>query len=347
MKELPLADARILIVDDQEANVHLLKRVLQAGGYRNYLGVTDSRQVMELVEQGMPDLILLDLYMPYVNGFEIMEAVAARDPESCPPILVLTADITADVKLRALAAGARDFLTKPADNMEILARIRNLLETRFLQVELKKQNRLLESRLQDRIGDVAAAQMEMLERLARAAEFRDDDTGQHTQRVGRVSRLIALALGLPEAEAGLIGQAALLHDVGKIGIPDMILLKPGRLTPDEFNQMKSHTIMGAGVLSRSRFAILKLAEEIALSHHERWDGTGYPLGLAGEAIPLVGRIVACADTFDALIHERPYKHAWTLEEALAEMRRQAGHQFDPRVVEAFLSVVSEAVRTAG
>jgi putative two-component system response regulator len=194
----------------------------------------------------------------------------------------------------------------------------------------------------DRDRQLEQAQFEMLARLAAVAEFRDDDTGQHTRRVGDLSVAIAQRLGQPEAQLNLMRLAAPLHDVGKIAIPDAVLGKPGKLTVDEFDEMKTHTTVGAQMLAGSGYSLLELAEEIALSHHEKWDGSGYPAGLAGEAIPIAGRIVAVADVFDALTHERPYKAAWSTAEALAEMTGQAGRHFDPAVLEAFIALEFDA-----
>ena len=192
--------------------------------------------------------------------------------------------------------------------------------------------------------ELEEAQFEMLARLAAAAEFRDDDTGQHTRRVGDLSVTIAQHLGLPEAEIELIRLAAPLHDLGKIAIPDAILGKPGKLTGEEFDQMKTHTTIGAEMLAGSPFALVEMAEQIALTHHEKWDGSGYPSGLAGDAIPMAGRIVAVADVFDALTHSRPYKPAWSTADAVAEIQSQSGRHFDPKVLAAFLSVAPSAQR---
>jgi putative two-component system response regulator len=251
------------------------------------------------------------------------------------PFLVLTADVNEETKRRALSVGARDFLTKPLDQTELLMRVRNLLQVQYLQTRLLTQNATLEGQVAERTRDLEQARLEVLDRLALAAEYRDDDTQQHAWRIGRTSALLAAALDLPEADVELIRRAAPLHDLGKIGIPDAILLKPERLSDGEFQLMKTHTTIGAEILSGSSSPLLLMAEQIALTHHERWDGHGYPNGLSGEQIPLPGRIVAVADVADALAHARPYKDAWRVERVVAEILNQAGSQFDPAVVEAF------------
>jgi putative two-component system response regulator len=338
-----LTTSRILIVDDSPSNVLLLEGILQEEEYNNCQSITDSRKTVAAFLDYQPDLILLDLQMPYLDGFEVMRQLRAHIPEGAfVPILVLTANITAEAKLRALTEGAADFVTKPFDASEIILRIRNLLHARFLHMELQDQNQFLEQRVRQRTLELEDTQVEILERLALAAEYRDDDTGQHTKRVGQTAAQIARALDLSATHVELIRRAAPLHDVGKIAIPDSILLKPGKLTPQEFNQMKTHTTLGAKMLSGGRFPLLQQAEEIALTHHERWDGTGYA-GLRGEAIPIGGRIVSVADVFDALTHERPYKKPWLLDEALQEVRDQRGKQFDPRVVDAFLKAFQQSV----
>jgi putative two-component system response regulator len=334
--EAALKEMRVLIVDDQQDNVLLLEVILQRAGYKHLKSTTDPRKVLNLYHEFMPDLLLLDLNMPHMDGYAVMGQLAADIPEgSYFPILVLTADITAETKHKALAHGAKDFLTKPFDLTEVQLRIKNLLATRHLHLQIQAFNEQLEERVRERTRELEEAQVEIIRRLARAAEYRDDMTGKHTQRVGRLSARIAQALGLPEGEVELIRMASLLHDVGKIGVSDTILLKPDRLTEAEYEAMKSHSEIGADILSGNNYPLLRMAEEIALTHHERWDGTGYPRGLKGEEIPLSGRIVAVVDVFDALTHDRPYKEAWTFEEAVSEIRRQGGRQFDPRVVEVF------------
>jgi putative two-component system response regulator len=335
---------RILIVDDQPANVALLEKLLAQGGYRNVCSTTDSRKVTQLYTEFEPDLILLDLNMPYLDGFGVMQELAPLVPAGhYMPVLVLTADVTPDAKRRALAAGAKDFLTKPLDHVEVLLRVRNLLETRRLHSELASQNQDLDERVRLRTQELEQARHEILDRLALAAEFRDDDTGKHTLRVGLVSARIAEAMGQRDGAVQLLRRAAPLHDVGKIGIPDAVLLKPGKLDPDEWAVMQRHTTIGAGIVGRSKAPVLREAELIARSHHERWDGSGYPAGLVGEAIPFESRIVSVADVFDALTHERPYKAAWPLNDALREIERQAGAAFDPAIVKTFLSLVTDLV----
>ena len=336
--------ANILIVDDQPMNIRVLERTLRSlGGYSNIVGISDSRQTLKEVEDFCPDLIMLDLHMPHLDGYGVLEQLKTLIGDTILPIVVLSADVTPDAKQRALKLGATDFLTKPFDPTEVILRVGNLLKLRVLHEQTLHDNNSLEAKVQERTQALERAHMEMLTRLALAAEYRDDDTGEHTFRVGDTSALIALQLGLSEESAADLRRAARLHDVGKIGIPDSILLKPGRLTSEEFDTIKTHTTIGAQLLSGGTSALLKLAEEIALTHHERWDGKGYPKGLAGDAIPISGRVVSVIDVYDALTNERPYKKAWPHEEAVAEIVKNAGKQFDPNVVEAFLAV-QEAIR---
>ena len=340
MDEQAILQARILIVDDQEANVTLLERLLAVSDFVNVATTTDSSKAVELCAELEPDLVLLDLQMPPPDGFEVMSQLAPWTQGSTRlPILVLTADATRETKRHALAVGATDFLSKPFDTTEVVLRIRNLLLTRLLQVELRDQNKLLERRVQERTRDLEEARLEILERLAFAAEYRDDATGQHAQRIGRLAALVARELGLPDETVELIRRAAPLHDVGKLGLSDAVLLKQGHLTPEEMEAMKLHTIIGGEILGRSRLPLLRMSEEIALAHHERWDGSGYPAGLKGDEIPLAGRIVAVADAFDVLTQRRT--DPVLPEEALAEIRRLAGRQFDPRVAEVLLSLGPE------
>ncbi|MFC5472128.1 HD-GYP domain-containing protein [Cohnella suwonensis] len=339
MDAMELTLARILIVDDQEINIGLLERILRRSGFSDLHSTMDALKIGQLVEEVGPDIVLLDLHMPEMDGLQALEVIRERKGgNQFLPVLMLTADMTAEARRRGLQAGVDDFLTKPYDRTEVVLRINNLLRTRFLHLQLQRNNSLLEEKVQERTRELSQAQSEMLQLLGRAGEFRDDMTGQHTVRVGSLSGLIAKQFGLSDHEADLIRRAAPLHDIGKIGIPDELLLKPGRYEPEEFERMKEHALIGESILAGSTFEVLKLAGTIARSHHERWDGNGYPQGLRGEEIPVAARIVALADFYDALTHERPYKRAWTHEEALEEIMRQRGLHFDPRVVDAWLAL---------
>jgi putative two-component system response regulator len=314
--------------------------LLERAGFSRLESTTDPRQVADLYVHFRPDLILLDLHMPHMDGLQVLEGLNQIAEASYLPILMLTGDTSQEARRDALSRGAKDFVGKPFHPDEVLLRISTLLETRFLYLQIQSQNQMLEAKVRERTRELEAAQIEIIERLARAAEFRDDNTGRHTERVGQMAALIARKIGLPDSQVSLIRRAAPLHDVGKIGIPDSILLKLGSLTPDEFALVKTHTVIGARIMSGSRFPILRLAEEIAFNHHERWDGNGYA-GIAGDAIPLAGRIVAVADVFDALTQQRPYKAAWSVDEATAEIERQRGRQFDPAIADAFLQVIEQ------
>lgn len=338
----PITRARILIVDDQAPNIRLLERLLTSAGYHRLYSTTVPEQVPGLVGQVSPDLILLDLHMPGMDGFAVMEQLQPRlSEERYLPILVVTADLSVEVRQRALGAGAKDFLNKPFDAVEALLRIRNLLVTRFLYLQLDKHNRGLEATVQERTRKLEVARLEILERLALAAEFRDDNTGEHTRRVGRLAGSIARELGIDGDLALTIERAAPLHDVGKIGIRDAILLKQGPLSESEFEEMKRHTVIGADILSGSTGALLRTAEDIALTHHERWDGAGYPRALAGTDIPLAGRITHVADVFDAMTHPHGVSAPERRDEALRHIHEESGFAFDPDVVTAFETVMRQ------
>jgi putative two-component system response regulator len=341
-----LQTAKILLVDDDVNNTTLLTEILRLHGFKNLKSINDARGVISCFIELRPDLVVLDLRMPHIDGFEILKLLRAlADENICLPVLILSAEDAVEVKCRALNTGAVDYLCKPFFPDELTARLTNWLQVRFQQLHLEDRNRVLEEsmfqrtrELEDYQLELKEAQIEIIERLARAAEHRDDDTGHHTQRVGLTCFLLAQALGLPEDQVALIRRASPLHDVGKIGVPDSILLKPGRLTDAERNIMQRHCLIGSDMLSGGHSELVQTAERIALSHHERWDGTGYPQHLRGEAINIEGRILAVADVFDALTHERPYKQAWPLEKAIEEICSQRGRHFDPDVVEAFTTL---------
>lgn len=333
--------ARILIVEDDPAVQRVLERMLRKNGFTNVTRVPDAEVALDLWATRPPDLALVDLHMPGTSGFEFLERIRDEDGGAeFLPVIMLTGDASPDVRRRALDLGAHDFLTKPFDVAEVLLRIRNLLRTRLLNHRLLETNTALEARVRERTMTLEESRREALGHLARAAEFRDDITGQHTQRVGRLSAGIARELGWDDAEVELIRNAAPLHDIGKIGIPDSILLKRGLLSQAEFDVMKTHTTIGAAILAGSRAPVFLLAREIALTHHERWDGGGYPAGAQGDEIALSGRIVCAADVFDALTNERPYKAAIAPAKAQAMIEESAGGHFDPAVVAALKRVLA-------
>jgi putative two-component system response regulator len=326
-----VANAKILIVDDELPNMSALGRVLTAAGYQ-IVTTTNPVEALTLYQEQAPEVMLLDLHMPGLDGIGVINRLKQLAPSRAfLPVLVLTGDTSPDARRRVLAAGAKDFVAKPFDMDEVLLRIRNLLETGRLYRELNNQNQLLEERVRARTAELESASLDTLERLAIAAEFRDDETGRHTERVGEVAALLGTVLGLAEESVFLIRRAAPLHDVGKIGIPDSILRKPGPLTTEEWDVMKGHASIGARILSGGRSSVVRFAEEIALSHHEHWDGQGYPSGLAGEKIPLAGRLVMVADVLDALTSDRVYRKAWPVDKVMAYIWEYAGKRFDPHI----------------
>lgn len=340
-------EAVILIVDDEPANVRLLQRMLAVAGYPNVHTTTSAADALALFVRLTPDIVLLDLHMPEMDGIELMRRFQAMlAPGDFLPMVMLTGDLSPDVRQRALAEGAIDFVTKPFEVSEVLLRIRNLLQTRMLHLELRTRNERLEMRVQERTAELESARLDILARLALAAEYRDDATGEHTRRVGLLTEGVARELGMGAIEAERMGRAAMLHDIGKIGIPDAILLKPSKLTNDEFAVIKRHTTIGRDILAGSPAPLLQIAETIAFTHHERWDGNGYH-NMVGAAIPLAGRIVTVADTFDVMINGRPYRGPRPVQEARDELVDQRGRQFDPDVVDAFLGLLDRRGMPAG
>jgi putative two-component system response regulator len=329
---------RILIVDDDADNVRLLERILAKAGYRHIASTTNSGEALALHTQFKSDLVLLDVHMSGKDGFEVLEEIVLHPSSRPVPVLMITADNDAGVMRRALSLGAKDFVGKPFDAGEILLRIRNLLETHFLYQALRGQNTELERMVSERTKELEQSQLEVLERLAAAVEFRDDDTGNHTKRVAQISAMLGKAMGLEATTVELISRAAPLHDIGKVGIPDNILLKAGPLTGDEFEIMKTHTVIGSRMLSKGRSELVRFSQRIARSHHEWWDGSGYPDRVSGQSIPLEARVVAAADFLDALTHDRPYRPAWGMDDTLAEIERRAGSHFDPAVAKALLAI---------
>ena len=332
-----ILNARILVVDDLEANVRLLERTLRGAGYASVASTMDPYEVCELHRKNRYDLILLDLQMPGMDGFQVMEGLKEIEAGGYLPVLVVTAQ--PGHKLRALQAGAKDFVSKPFDLVEVLTRANNMLEVRLLHKELHRYNDVLEQRVRERTADLQESYLETIFTMTRAAERKDEDTGAHVQRISYYSRELARALGLNEEFVDTIFFASPMHDIGKIGIPDHILLKPCGLTPDELDIMKGHAAMGANILGNSKSPYLKMAAEIALNHHESWDGGGYPSGLKGEAIPLSARIMNICDVYDALRSKRPYKpafdHLKTMDIIMHGDGRTDPKHFDPIILGIF------------
>ena len=336
MNENQIKHSRIFIVDDEKANLRLLERMLQGQGYDDLVLVNDPREVLPGYQQQRPDLILLDINMPHLNGYEVMEQLMALNDPLLPPIVILTAQNTKDYLLRALASGARDFISKPFDRNELLMRVRNLLDVHLGHRVLHDQKNLLEQMVRERTEALHHTRLQVVQRLGRAAEYRDEETGYHVLRMSHICALLAKEIGWDDAQCNLILNASPMHDIGKIGIPDDILLKPGRFEPHEWEVMKTHATIGGKLLEGDDSDLLLMAREIALTHHEKWDGSGYPNGLSGEDIPIAGRIAALSDVFDALTSERPYKKAWTVEAAVDLIKENSEKHFDPALVKVFL-----------
>lgn len=337
---------RIAIVDDSRSSLQALSRLVEEMTDCSCVGFSDSRQGLAWCIANQPDAILVDYHMPELDGLQfICEFRAAPDCGDIPVVMVTT-EMHQEVKRQALLAGATDFLSKPPDPIELQARLRNLLKLRRAHLALSHRAEWL-------AGEIRAAQQKIMDRereailvLSRAAEHRDPETGQHLVRMASYTRLIAETLGLAQDRIDTLYAAAPMHDIGKIATPDNILLKPGMLTPDEIVIMREHTLHGYHILAGNASEILCVAAVVALHHHERYDGAGYPNGMVGDAIPLSGRIVAVADVFDALTSVRPYKKAWPLEKARDHLIENRSAHFDPLCVDALLSRWAEVVQVA-
>lgn len=314
--------AKILVVDDEPANLKVIREVL-ANDYR--LSFAKSGELaLQLIENEPPKLILLDIMMPDMSGFEVCKVLKANPKTAHIPVIFVTALSHEQDESEGFALGAVDYITKPISPAIVRARVKNHLS--LVQAE-----------------QLQLAHIDLIQRLGRAAEYKDTDTGEHIARMSRYSKVLALAYGMSEYEAEQLKQAAPMHDVGKIGIPDAVLLKPGRLNENEYEHMKQHALIGAKILENSPSPLLQLAHKLALEHHEKWDGTGYPYGLKGEEISIEGRIVAIADVFDALTSKRPYKKAWSIEEALDLLKDEAGKHFDPQLVDLFIGQIGSII----
>lgn len=332
-----LEDACVVLVDQDNSRLEYIAGMLRNSGFSRCSIAREWRDIEQRPEAGEADLVLVDVDTE--GGTRLLSQVCSATPAGVVrPVVALTEDKTPTNRKRLLGLGATDYLLKPFEIDELVMRVRSLLSLRANQIATQGRSRQLEDAVRERTGEVVRAQMETIERLAAAGEYRDDETGLHAKRVGELAAALAEVLGEPQNIISLLRRAAPLHDIGKIGVPDSVLLKPGLLTEEEFELMKTHTLIGAKILGGSSHELIRYAAVIALTHHERYDGLGYPAGLEGEFIPLSGRIVAVADAFDALTHQRRYKRAWPLEAAVGEIRKGTGTRYDPKVVEALLNL---------
>ncbi len=327
----------VLIIDDSDINLTLIKALVLKLGECSPVLFDNPLEALEWCRENVPDLVIVDYMMPDMDGLKFISAFRALHGRNEIPVLMVTANDQKDVRYDALLGGANDFLTKPIDRVEFSARARNMLSLRQGQKFLADRADHLAEMVEIRTQEIRDRERELIFRISRAAEFRDPETGAHIQRMAHYSQVIAAGYGLDAQAQKLILEAAPMHDVGKIGIPDYILLKPGKLTPEEFEVMKGHARLGYELLKDSASEIIQAGAQVAISHHEKYDGTGYPHGLKGHQIPAFGRIVAVADVFDALTSERPYKKAWPLDEACKFLEEGRGKHFDPLCVEAFLA----------
>jgi len=334
---------KVLIIDDSDINLALVRALVLKLGECEPVLFENPLQALEWCRDNLPDLVIVDYMMPEMDGLSFIKAFRALSGRELIPVLMVTANDQREVRYEALNGGANDFLNKPIDRVEFMARVRNMLALRTSQRYLADRALHLAGLVEEQTREIRQRERELIYRMSRAAEFRDPETGAHIQRMAHYSCLIARRLGFDVKLQQLILEAAPMHDVGKIGIPDFILLKPGKLTPEEFEVMKGHARLGYELLKDSASETMLAGAEIALTHHEKFDGSGYPRGLAGEDIPIFGRIVAVADVFDALTSERPYKRVWSLEDAALNLEEGRGKHFDPDCVDAFLGMWSEMI----
>ena len=353
-------NSKVMIVDDEPLNVRVLKKYLETVGFTRFVTTSDALQALPMLEEERPDILLLDIMMPGISGLDILEIVREHSQLKFLPVIILTAASDPDTKLDALSRGATEFLGKPVEHAELALRVRNALVAKGHQDRLSDYSSYLKQQVTNRTAELRASQQEVVNCLARAADYRDGTTGRHVIRVGLYAEVVARKMGCPEHVADLLRESAKLHDVGKIGIPDSILLKPGKLDETELQLMRQHCMMGRNIIDQlpegrsSEIAgiqagnvaspILRLAASVAYSHHEKWDGTGYPLGLKGSEIPIEGRITAIADVFDALSTKRPYKGAFEMTRCFQILEEGRSTHFDPEVLDAFFAAIDEIMQ---
>ena len=333
---------KVVIIDDAQINVTLLQHLVRKLPDCEPVCFTDPVAALEWCLANEPDLVIVDYMMPILSGTELAERFRAHHPDI--PVLMITANHEIALRHEALKIGVTDFLSKPMDNIEFLARAKNMLTMRASHKKLANHAAWLADEVRKATETIVAQERETIFCLSKAAEYRDPETGGHILRMAHYSRHIARCMGLSVAQQDLLLAAAPMHDIGKVGTPDMILLKPGKLTESEMVIMKQHATIGFEILSSSSSPLMQVAAEIAHTHHEKFDGSGYPRALVGEAIPLFGRIVAVADVFDALTSERPYKKAWSIKDATQWLRDGKGKHFDPACVDAFLREWDEVLK---
>jgi putative two-component system response regulator len=340
--------AKILVVDDEDRNLRLMELLLTSFGY-DVITASNGEEALEKVHDISPDVILLDVMMPKIDGFEVAKRLKGEEGTKIIPVVMVTALNEVEDRVKALEAGADDFLNKPVDKTELRARVQSLIKVKASNDYMRNYQKELEAEVAKRTIQLRQAlkklkelSLESICYLCRAAEYRDENTGDHIKRVSHYTSAIARKMGLNKQTVENLLYTAPMHDAGKIGIPDHILLKPGELNDKEWEIMKQHTTIGAQILAGSDARFIKLAQTIALTHHEKWDGSGYPKGLKGPKIPLVGRIAAIADVFDALTSKRPYRiKPFSVEEAFDYIREERGRHFDPEVVDAFFAAKDE------
>ena len=353
-------DSKVMIVDDEPLNVRVLRKYLETVGFTRFITTSDALQALPMLEEERPDILLLDIMMPGISGLDILEIVREHSLLKFLPVIILTAASDPDTKLEALSRGATEFLGKPVEHAELALRVRNALVAKGHQDRLSDYSSYLKQQVNHRTAELRASQHEVVNCLARAADYRDGTTGRHVIRVGLYAEVVARQMGCTDTVADLLREAAKLHDVGKIGIPDSILLKPGRLDDSELKLMRQHCSIGRNIIDQLpdrglgeisadavsaagavASPILRLAASVAYSHHEKWDGTGYPLGLSGSDIPIEGRITAIADVFDALSTKRPYKGAFEMAHCFQVLEEGRGTHFDPEVLDAFFAAIDQ------
>lgn len=338
------AHLKILICDDSITNILILSKLLESEGYSHPTTLTDPTKILPAMQENNYDLLLLDIEMPKMNGFEVMQQINESSvSKQLVPILVLTGRQGSEIRNKALELGAQDFVNKPFDQTEVILRVKNLLRVRTAYLAQKNIAKELEKRVKERTSELEKATAVLIKIMAQVGEMRDNDTGKHVVRVGKYARILSEALGMSDDICYLMEKAAPLHDIGKIGIPDHILLKTGKLNDAEWEQMRKHAQMGADLLAEHESLLVQLAASIALSHHEHWDGNGYPNQLKAGSIPIEGRITAISDVFDALTSTRPYKEAWPIEKAIEFIKSKAGAQFDPQLVDLFIENIEKIV----